>query len=381
MADATHLYSGFIKAASRQYGIPENLLRRVIMAESGGNAHARSPVGALGLMQLMPGTARGLGVENPFDPRENIMGGSKYLAEQFHKFGSWRKALAAYNAGPGAVVKYGGVPPFSETQNYVHEILGGLPNVGAASPMLPSAATASAGPGVSAPTPAPHMPNFLAMANRFATPPPPESTLGLLNDSDTILGHIASMQREAGSPMSFLQPQQRQQLLGQGPSAGQGRGGPKGGGQTQLPPLMVPHIGGLHGALSGNVPMITGARNSKIGSERYPNLRFAGHVDWHHVNPRLLMAIDKEAKKMGAVATIISGYRSNKYSSRVGGFAGDPHTKGLAVDAYINGHPIGDVVSPEVWHKLGIRSGNAPNFYRGKKDPEHLDLIGVPLGK
>ena len=167
MANATVLYRGIIKAAARRFGIPEGLLERQIMAESGGNPAARSPVGALGLMQLMPATARGLGVENPLDPHQNIMGGAKYLRDQFNKFGNWREALAAYNAGPGAVAKYGGVPPFAETRHYVSSILGGLPNVGAAPQAPPPAATASAGMGASAPT-LPAQPNFMQMAQQFA---------------------------------------------------------------------------------------------------------------------------------------------------------------------------------------------------------------------
>lgn len=166
MANALALYSGFIKAAAARYGIPQPLLERQIMAESGGNPHAKSPVGALGLMQLMPSTARGLGVENPLDPHQNIMGGAKYLSDQYRKFGNWRDALAAYNAGPGAVAKYGGVPPFAETQDYVHQILGGLPHVGAAPRETPPVLAASAGKGERAPTH--RVPNFREMALNFA---------------------------------------------------------------------------------------------------------------------------------------------------------------------------------------------------------------------
>jgi hypothetical protein len=158
-----------IREASAHYGIPQQLLIRQIMAESGGNPAAKSPAGAVGMMQLMPATAKGLGVGNPYDPRENIMGGAHYLADQYQHFGNWRDALAAYNAGPGAVTKYGGVPPYAETQDYVDKILAGghVPNVGAAPQMSPSAVTASAGKGVSAPT-LPQIPRGLQVAENQA---------------------------------------------------------------------------------------------------------------------------------------------------------------------------------------------------------------------
>ena len=127
--------------------------------------------------------------------------------------------------------------------------------------------------------------------------------------------------------------------------------------------------------LAGNVPMHVGGNISAA----YANLSAQSQVDWSHINPRLLNVLQKVAQANNAVITLSSGYRSNQYSSKVGGFAGDPHTKGVAVDAYINGHPIGDVIPPETWAKYGVRSGNTPGFYHGKPDPEHLDLIGTPV--
>ncbi|MDE3027145.1 MAG: lytic transglycosylase domain-containing protein [Paracoccaceae bacterium] len=99
------------------------LLEGLVKQESAFNPGAKSPVGALGLTQLMPATAQGLGV-NPFDAQDNLEGGAKYLAQQLSTFGRWDLALAAYNAGPGAVQKYGGVPPYAETQAYVTRIGG-----------------------------------------------------------------------------------------------------------------------------------------------------------------------------------------------------------------------------------------------------------------
>lgn len=108
-----------------KYDVPAWLVRNVIRQESGGNPNARSPVGAMGLMQLMPGTAAELGVADAYDPRQNVEGGTKYLRRMLDMFGGdYEKAVAAYNAGPGAVQRFGGVPPYDETRHYVRRILG-----------------------------------------------------------------------------------------------------------------------------------------------------------------------------------------------------------------------------------------------------------------
>jgi soluble lytic murein transglycosylase-like protein len=109
--------------AARKHGVPEPLFARLVQQESGWNPRAKSHKGAMGLAQLMPTTARDLGVD-PWNPRENLEGGARYLAKQYRAFGSWRLALAAYNAGPQAVRKHGGVPPYRETKNYVRKIWG-----------------------------------------------------------------------------------------------------------------------------------------------------------------------------------------------------------------------------------------------------------------
>ncbi|MCV6596100.1 MAG: lytic transglycosylase domain-containing protein [Mangrovicoccus sp.] len=116
-------YLDMAKQAARRHGVPEELFVRLVQQESAWNAKAKSPKGAIGLAQLMPQTARSLGV-NPHDPKQNLEGGARYLKQQYRTFKSWRLALAAYNAGPGAVKKHNGVPPYRETQNYVRRIMG-----------------------------------------------------------------------------------------------------------------------------------------------------------------------------------------------------------------------------------------------------------------
>ncbi len=113
-----------IEKASRAYNVPVNIIKGIIRAESGFNEKAVSRAGAMGLMQLMPGTARELGVSNPFDAEENIYGGVKYFRKMLDLFnGNLVHAIAAYNAGPGAVKKHNGIPPYKETRNYVKRVL------------------------------------------------------------------------------------------------------------------------------------------------------------------------------------------------------------------------------------------------------------------
>ena len=123
VAKAPENLEAIFKEASKKYGVSEKLLKAVAKAESNFNPSATSKKGAAGVMQLMPATARSLGVDDPYDARSNIMGGAKYLKENLERYnGNVDLTLAAYNAGSNNVSKYGGIPPFKETQEYVKKV-------------------------------------------------------------------------------------------------------------------------------------------------------------------------------------------------------------------------------------------------------------------
>lgn len=121
--EARHAYDDIVDEAAAMYKLDPRIIKAVMEAESAFNAMAVSPVGALGLMQLMPDVATELGVTDPLDPRQNIMAGAKYLKQLLDSHGgNVRLALASYNAGPGNVAKYRAIPPFKETRNYVKKV-------------------------------------------------------------------------------------------------------------------------------------------------------------------------------------------------------------------------------------------------------------------
>jgi soluble lytic murein transglycosylase-like protein len=116
-------YSELIASMAEAHGVDPNLVRALIQVESGYRARAKSPKGAMGLMQLMPSTAREYNVRNPYDPKSNVAAGVKHLKALIDRWGGVELALAAYNAGEGAVKKFNGIPPYRETRNYVSRIL------------------------------------------------------------------------------------------------------------------------------------------------------------------------------------------------------------------------------------------------------------------
>jgi len=126
-AETRACYDDLIEHHAASHGLSSDLVRAVIQAESRFNAHAVSSKGAMGLMQLMPATARALGLSDPFRPDDNIRGGVAYLAQLLARYhDDLQLGLAAYNAGPGSVERYGGVPPYRETQDYVEKIMGAI---------------------------------------------------------------------------------------------------------------------------------------------------------------------------------------------------------------------------------------------------------------
>lgn len=121
--NAPKQFQSALHKAAQVSNVDPKLLAAVVQAESGWNPKATSRKGAMGLMQLMPDTARGLGVTDPYDPKQNLLGGARFLREMLDQFGDLPKGLAAYNAGPGAVNRHQGIPPYPETRNYVRQVM------------------------------------------------------------------------------------------------------------------------------------------------------------------------------------------------------------------------------------------------------------------
>ena len=124
LSSKARAYQRTIQVYSRLYGVEEELIHAIVKQESCFNENAHSPAGAIGLMQLMPGTARMMKISNPWNPEQNIQGGVKYIGRMLRLFkGNKRFAVAAYNAGPGKIKKYKGIPPYRETKNYVKKVM------------------------------------------------------------------------------------------------------------------------------------------------------------------------------------------------------------------------------------------------------------------
>jgi cell wall-associated NlpC family hydrolase len=188
-ASANTQYDSLIQQAARDQGVDPALLKGLVQAESGFNPASVSSVGAQGLTQLMPDTAKGLGVTNPFDPLQNLEGGARFLAGALKRFGGNEQlALAAYNAGPGAVERYGGIPPYAETQAYVPRVLD-FANQYRAQGFGQTPALATTTPGVAAPVAAP---SGMALTTAVAAAP-----------SATAQNAIAVASQFIGTPYHF----------------------------------------------------------------------------------------------------------------------------------------------------------------------------------
>lgn len=358
-------------------GVPWNIFSALVNQESGWNPEAHSPAGAIGLGQLMPGTARGLGVD-PANPVQNLTGAATYLDNMYKKFGRWDLALAAYNAGPGAVEQHGGIPPYAETQAYVKNIMAAAHRAGG-EPM-PAATDGGPSPATLNPNGVPPLGGseqdpFSALAlltrQHLAESAPSATTVRSLQ---SLGGTAAKVAQGAQAPVLGAPPPEMQQAV----TAQESPQGPISGASLKpqkdpYNPDMVPIEGGV---LDGTQPMHPGTPS------KWANIKPQDQVDIVHMNPRLNNIVSEVvAKELGpdVVVTQTSGYRSEDYNKKIGGAEGSKHRLGIAGDYYVNGHPIGEVIPPEVWAKYGVRSGNTPGFFHGQPDPMHLDLVGIPV--
>lgn len=333
---AVNPYLTMAAQVAQAKGVPVDLFQKMIQAESNFNPNAVSPAGAIGLGQLMPGTAQGLGVD-PHNPQQNLTGAATYLKNMFDQFHDWKLALAAYNAGPGAVQKYGGVPPYQETQNYVNRITGGT-----------------------APTTAPSVsaPNTMAMPT-FTDPTVAQPTM-MPDPLKALVGQIAA--GEQFNPLKALTQATPQ--------------------QTYSPPDSTFDIASMvpqdPSTTIGDMRMSDGDASMK-GLTVKPGATIKG------VNGDLLSAVSKLAQHLGVTIEVTSGYRDSKEQAMLykryvdSGFniskiAAKPgtsnHEFGRAMDLYINGKPISQVVSAKVLAQFGLHTSV-------KGDLPHTTLISV----
>lgn len=308
-------------------------------------------------MQLMPDTARGLGVRDVTNARQSIMGGSRYLATQLRKFGSIDLALAAYNAGPNAVAKYHGIPPYNETQNYVRSVQALEAQYANLNKGIPISTRASApAPGPSAPG-TPGTPASPLSAPQMGGPAQPQTPL-----------------QQAGA--NLMHPTVLSDIL-------KNIGGGAASIANNATPLTLPA-----GMVPGSQPPApaAGATPAPAGADQTPapptkpgfdpgGIKFIGQPLTGIKGDFLTRLSAAIAAIGGTQVEVISGYRSPQHNAEVGGVPRSNHTTGDAMDGrvFIPGKgwiPLGIALQH---NDQGIRSGNVPGFYHGQPDPNHVD--------
>jgi hypothetical protein len=330
-----------------KFGVDPDVFVRLVGQESGGNARARSPKGALGLTQLMPTTAKSLGVRDPFNAAENLKGGAKYLRQQLDTFGGdYSKALAAYNAGPGAVQKYKGVPPFAETQNYVKSILGGRnpkapPSGGSQSRSGASGATATVqdNPQVA-----------LALQKLLSAPSDPAPQPASAPPPTANIAQTVLPQGYTPPPQPQVQPSPQSTAVDQLLQVA-----------ASIPPSQVKVSGGGGGSAPSSS---TTAPSRKGGVANFDGKPVA----------RWIAPILEQARKAGWKGTVNSGYRSVQEQARIYNSGVRPAAKPGQSNHNFTAFPGGAVdVSDapqlaQILKRMGVKSLQ----WAGAKDPVHF---------
>jgi hypothetical protein len=311
---AANPWGNAARKAAATNGVPEQIFMSLVQHESGWQPQIVSPAGARGLTQLMPGTASSLGVSDAFDPVQNLNGGARYLKQQYDRFGDWRLALAAYNAGPGAVEKYGGVPPYRETRHYVQNIMAGYTPASATTParQQQSAQTGPLSYRSRSPLPPPPAPPFDPFANRRST------ALDLLGGIART-GHVSPLEMLGGFTNAS--------------SADRSAAAEFARSQQQAPPLAGEPVPSPAGP---SVPSSAPAGNVSKWVVKAPGADRGGAV----TSPSVLQFVGKIGQQEGRPLTITTGTNHNQYVA--GTRRQSQHWTGRAADIAFGGGSPGD---------------------------------------